>query len=124
LRDRPHFDHGRGGNDKYTGPAILAAITLFGVIMADWISEAIRVARFSDSTPVARYDPITRIVGTIVALIHPKAMPVILTTPAECDRWLEADTSDALALRRPLPDDALHIVAKGEKEDRSAEIQL
>jgi putative SOS response-associated peptidase YedK len=52
-----------------------------------------------------------------VAPIHPKAMPVILTTPDEFDRWLEADTLDALALQRPLSDDALRIVAKGEKED-------
>ena len=52
-----------------------------------------------------------------IAPIHPKAMPVILTTPAEFDRWLEADTLDALALQRPLQDDALRIVAKGEKED-------
>jgi hypothetical protein len=37
------------------------------------------------------------------------------------ERWLEADTVDALALQRPLPDDALRIVAKGEKEDRSPE---
>ena len=44
-------------------------------------------------------------------------MPVILTTPDEFDRWLEADTLDALALQRPLADDALRIVAKGEKED-------
>jgi len=48
-------------------------------------------------------------------------MPVILTTPAEVDRWLEADTVDALSLQRPLPDDALRIVAKGEKEDRGPE---
>jgi putative SOS response-associated peptidase YedK len=34
----------------------------------------------------------------IVPPIHPKAMPVILTSPAEVDQWLEADTSDALAL--------------------------
>jgi putative SOS response-associated peptidase YedK len=52
-----------------------------------------------------------------VAPIHPKAMPVILTTPDEFDRWLEADTLDALKLQRPLSDDALRIVAKGEKED-------
>jgi putative SOS response-associated peptidase YedK len=38
-----------------------------------------------------------------VAPIHPKAMPVILTTPDEFDRWLEADTLDALKLQRPLP---------------------
>ena len=52
-----------------------------------------------------------------IAPIHPKAMPVILTTPAEFDHWLEQDTLGALALQRPLPDDALRIVAKGEKED-------
>ena len=62
--------------------------------------------------------------NAIVAPIHPKAMPVILTTPTEFERWLEADTVDALALQRPLPDDALRIVAKGEKEDRSLELQV
>ncbi len=48
-------------------------------------------------------------------------MPVILTTSAGVDQWLGADTTDALALQRPLPDEALRIVAKGEKEDRSPE---
>jgi putative SOS response-associated peptidase YedK len=38
-----------------------------------------------------------------------------LTTAAEVDQWLEADTAEAVALQRPLPDDALRIVAKGEK---------
>ena len=52
--------------------------------------------------------------NAVVAPIHPKAMPVILTTPEEVDRWLEADTAEALALQRPLPDDALRIVASGE----------
>jgi putative SOS response-associated peptidase YedK len=36
--------------------------------------------------------------NAIVAPIHPKAMPVILTTPAEVDRWLRAEMVDALAL--------------------------
>jgi hypothetical protein len=33
---------------------------------------------------------------------------------------MEADTLDTLKLQRPLPDDALRIVAKGEKEDENA----
>ncbi len=53
----------------------------------------------------------------VVAPIHPKAMPVILTTPEECETWLTAPADEALALQRPLPDDALRIVAKGEKQD-------
>ncbi len=55
--------------------------------------------------------------SAIVARIHPKAMPVILTTPAEVDRWLGAETPDALELQRPLPDEALRIVASGKKTD-------
>jgi putative SOS response-associated peptidase YedK len=53
----------------------------------------------------------------VVAPIHPKAMPVILTTPVEVDLWLLADAPKALELQRPLPDHALRIVASGEKED-------
>ena len=41
----------------------------------------------------------------------------ILTTPAEIDLWLLADAPKALELQRPLPDDALRVVASGEKED-------
>jgi putative SOS response-associated peptidase YedK len=55
--------------------------------------------------------------NAVVAPIHPKAMPVILRSVEEADQWLEGDTPDALALQRPLPDDALRIVARGEKED-------
>ena len=62
--------------------------------------------------------------NAIVAPIHPKAMPVILTEPTEFDRWLGAETIDALALQRPLPGEALRIVATGEKEDGPAEASL
>jgi putative SOS response-associated peptidase YedK len=54
----------------------------------------------------------------IVGSIHPKAMPVILTTREEIDTWMTASTNEALKLQRPLADDALMIVARGEKEDQ------
>jgi putative SOS response-associated peptidase YedK len=56
----------------------------------------------------------------VVGAIHPKAMPVILTTEAEIERWLTAPTEDALKLQRPLADGTLRIVATGERKDEAA----
>ena len=46
-----------------------------------------------------------------------------LMTQAEVETWLHAETPDALALQRPLPDEALRIVAKDEREDRAAVLE-
>jgi putative SOS response-associated peptidase YedK len=55
--------------------------------------------------------------NVLVGTFHPKAMPVILTTQDEIDLWMTAPAPEALTLQRPLPDDALVIVARGEKKD-------
>jgi putative SOS response-associated peptidase YedK len=52
-----------------------------------------------------------------VGRVHPKAMPVILTTQQERDAWLRAPWEEASALQRPLPDGALRIVATGKDDD-------
>ena len=49
----------------------------------------------------------------VVAPIHPKAMPVILQ-PEDVMTWLTAEPKDALALQKPLADEALVLL---ERED-------
>jgi putative SOS response-associated peptidase YedK len=52
-----------------------------------------------------------------VGAVHPKAMPVILTTPEEIDLWMTGPAEEALHLQRPLADGALTVVARGERKD-------
>lgn len=67
------------------------------------------------------YGFLTTAPNDVVAAIHPKAMPVILTDPVEIETWMTAPPEDALALQRPLAEGMLTIVARGAKQDGGEE---
>ena len=51
--------------------------------------------------------------NTVVAPVHPKAMPVILETADEIALWLEGDWEAASVLQRPLDPDHLMSLQAG-----------
>lgn len=91
----------------------------FAGLWCNWTS--VRKAREGEVT-ADLYGFLTCEPNAVVAPIHPKAMPVILTTQEEIDVWLQADWDEAKELQRPLPDDRLMVVARGEKKDGMEEL--
>ncbi|MBO9135242.1 SOS response-associated peptidase [Rhizobium sp. B230/85] len=48
--------------------------------------------------------------NALVKPIHPKAMPVMLTTREECKLWLTAPWWEAKKLQRPLPEESMMVL--------------
>ena len=89
-------------------------IACFAGIWTRWTS--VRKVREGETTNDV-FAFLTTEPNTLVGRYHPKAMPVILRTAEEIDIWMSAPASEAFGLQRPLPDEALVVVLRGEKED-------
>jgi putative SOS response-associated peptidase YedK len=89
-------------------------LAFFAGICTNWTS--VRKVREGETTNDI-FAFLTTEPNVVVAPVHPKAMPVILTKQDEMDRWMTAHTAEAISLQRPLPDGMLQIVARGRKSD-------
>lgn len=84
-------------------------LAFFAGIWTDWTGE-----RGSVKSPRAGQHSVFGFLtcepNAVVAPIHPKAMPVVLTTPEEIEIWMEASWEDAKVLQRPLPEGSLMVL--------------
>jgi putative SOS response-associated peptidase YedK len=85
------------------------SLFFFPGIWTDWEGDRGRKAK----PHVGRnrlYGFLTTDPNELVKPVHQKAMPVVLTTPAEVDQWLHPPMEEALTLQKPAAEDLLEIV--------------
>jgi putative SOS response-associated peptidase YedK len=108
------FDHGSKQDIWFAFGEERPTAFFAGIWAPQWTS--VRKIRTGVET-IDLYAFLTTDPNAEVGAIHPKAMPVILTTPEECETWMTAPWEIARELQRPLPDGSLEIVARGVKKD-------
>ncbi|AXC49492.1 SOS response-associated peptidase [Paracoccus suum] len=101
----PRSTAGRGSGNVWFGPAEAGQQMFFaGLHVPNWRS----IRKVKDGETVDDlYAFLTTAPNAEVAAVHPKAMPVILTDPQDCEDWLTLPWPDARQLQRPLPDHSL-----------------
>ena len=98
---------GKGRGNQWFAPADDRPAFFAGLETRAW--RSIRKVKDGETTDDL-FAFLTTTPNAEVALIHPKAMPVILTNPDDWQAWLTAPWSQAAAVKRPLPDGALQLV--------------
>lgn len=90
---------GKGAGNAWFEPTIDQPVFFAGIWVPEWTS--IRKLKDGETTDDL-YAFLTCEPNEVVAPIHPKAMPVILTEPDEFEVWLDAPWAEAKTLQRPL----------------------
>src|SRR4051812_22136366 len=108
------FNAGAGGDIWFAFSEDRPLAFFAGIHVPKWTS--VRKVKDGESTDDL-YGFLTTEANAEVFAVHPKAMPVILRTQEEVDRWLTSPAEQVPALQQKLPGGSLAIVAKGVKED-------
>ena len=103
---------GKGQGNQWFAPVADAPAFFAGIETRAWRS----VRKVKDGETVDDlFGFLTTTPNAEVAVVHPKAMPVILFRPEDWQAWLTLPWPEAKNLQRPLPDGALRTVESGEE---------
>lgn len=102
---------GKGKGNQWFASPTSAPMMFAGIELRAWTS--LRKVKDGETTDDL-YAFLTCDPNGVVAPIHPKAMPVILTDRRDWSTWLSAPIEAAVKLQRPIPDDELVLVEDAE----------